>query len=101
MLVLTGGYHRYFAHRSYKTSRWFQFVLAGLGCSAAQKGPLWWSSHHRHHHKYSDQPEDVHSPTRDGVWWSHIGWVLSPQFDDPRNEMIKDLTGFPELRCLA
>src|SRR6185369_12770335 len=25
MFAVTGGYHRYFAHRSYKTSRFFQF----------------------------------------------------------------------------
>ena len=100
MFGLTGGYHRYFSHRTYRTSRWFQFVLAWIGCSAAQKGPLWWSSHHRHHHNHSDQPEDVHSPTRDGVWWSHVGWVLSPQFDDRRDELIHDLTKYPELRWL-
>jgi len=41
--ALTGGYHRYFSHRSYKTSRWFQFVLAFLAGSAVQKGPLWWA----------------------------------------------------------
>ena len=57
MFGITGGYHRYFAHRSYKTSRVFQFVLAWLGCSALQKGPLWWAAHHREHHRYSDTPE--------------------------------------------
>ena len=38
MFGITGVYHRYFAHRAYKTSRWFQFVLAWIGCSAMQKG---------------------------------------------------------------
>src|SRR6266436_1498398 len=47
MFGVTAGYHRYFAHRSYKTSRVFQFALAWLGCSCLQKGPLWWASHHR------------------------------------------------------
>ena len=41
MFALTAGYHRYFSHRSYSTSRVFQFLLAVLGCTAAQKGPLW------------------------------------------------------------
>src|SRR5438034_11815065 len=41
MFGITAGYHRYFSHRSYKTSRPFQFVLAVLGCSAMQKGHLW------------------------------------------------------------
>src|ERR1700759_3609098 len=63
MFGITGCYHRYFSHRSYKTSRWFQFVLAWIGCSAMQKGPLWWAGHHRHHHKQSDKADKPHSPT--------------------------------------
>src|SRR5690349_7619785 len=60
MFGITAGFHRYFAHRTYKTSRVFQFVLACLGCSALQKGPLWWAGHHRHHHRYSDTPQDLY-----------------------------------------
>ena len=48
---LQSPYHRYFAHRSYRTSRVFQFFMACLGCSALQKGPLWWAAHHRQHHR--------------------------------------------------
>src|SRR3989449_8068216 len=77
MFFVTAGYHRYFSHRSFKTSRAFQFVLAFLGCSALQKGPLWWSAHHRHHHLYSDTDKDPHSPRTNSFWWSHIGWILS------------------------
>jgi len=62
MFGITAGYHRYFAHRSFKTSRWFQFVLALLGTLSIQKGVLWWAGHHRDHHAYSDQPKDIHSP---------------------------------------
>src|SRR5437870_5353400 len=69
MFAITGGYHRYFSHRSYKTGRLFQFLLALLGTTCAQKGPLWWAAHHRAHHKYSDGPEDIHSPVRRGLWW--------------------------------
>src|SRR5689334_20864882 len=50
---ITAGYHRYFSHRTYKTSRAFQLGLAVLGCTSVQKGPLWWASHHRDHHRYS------------------------------------------------
>src|SRR5690242_13185467 len=56
MFAITAGYHRYFSHRTFKTSRVFQFVLALLAMSSAQQGVLWWASHHRGHHKYSDQP---------------------------------------------
>src|SRR5580692_4411499 len=51
MFGITAGYHRYFSHRSFKTSRPFQFVLACLGCSASQNGPSWWVARHRKHHR--------------------------------------------------
>jgi stearoyl-CoA desaturase (Delta-9 desaturase) len=100
MFAITGGYHRYFSHRSYKTTRFFQFVLAFLGASSVQKGPIWWASHHRHHHKHSDTEEDVHPPRVYGIWWAHTGWVLSTQFITTRLDLVKDLIQFPELRWL-
>ncbi|MBY0523127.1 MAG: acyl-CoA desaturase [Gemmataceae bacterium] len=100
MFGITAGYHRYFSHRTYKTSRAFQFVLAALGCSALQKGPLWWSAHHRHHHKYSDTAEDVHSPISGGFWWSHLGWILSSDYDATNYRVVRDWTRYPELLWL-
>lgn len=97
MFGITGGYHRYFAHRSYKTSRAFQFVLAWLGCSAMQKGPLWWAAHHRDHHRYSDTPDDPHSPRAYSFWWSHVGWVLAEDHEDTKLDTVRDLARFPEL----
>ncbi len=100
MFGITAGYHRYFAHRSYRTSRLFQFVLAWIGCSALQKGPLWWAAHHRHHHRYSDRQEDLHSPKQRGFWWAHIGWILSDKYDATHFEGIKDFSRYPELKWL-
>src|SRR5262245_53055799 len=100
MFAITAGYHRYFSHRTYKTSRVFQFVLALLGTLTAQKGVLWWAAHHRHHHKYSDQPEDIHSPLQKGFIWSHMGWLLSHSYNETRWEKIKDFGKYPELRWL-
>ncbi len=100
MFAITAGFHRYFSHRSYRLSRVPQFLLALLGQTAAQKGVLWWASNHRHHHKYSDTPEDIHSPRQDGFWWSHIGWILSGQYDATDLSRIPDLARFPELRWL-
>ena len=76
---LTAFYHRYFSHRAFKTSRWFQFLGAVLGCTALQKGPLWWAAHHRDHHRFADREGDVHSPHVHGFAWAHIGWFLTPQ----------------------
>ena len=100
MFALTAGYHRYFSHRTYKTSRFFQFLLALLGCTALQKGPLWWAAHHRRHHKYTDQDGDVHSPRQDGFWWSHVGWVISDIYNPTDWDAIKDFARYPELRWL-
>ena len=99
MFAVTAGYHRYFAHRSYRASRLVQFVLALLGTTAAQKGPLWWAAHHRAHHRYSDTEMDVHSPQK-GFWWSHVGWILCDRYSDTDLGFVKDLVAFPELRLL-
>jgi stearoyl-CoA desaturase (delta-9 desaturase) len=100
MFGITAGYHRYFAHRSFKTSRFGQFFLAWLGCSALQKGPLWWASHHRQHHRHSDMPEDPHSPHVTSFWWSHVGWILSEDHTHTPIDEIKDYARYPELRWL-
>ena len=91
------GYHRYFAHRAFKTSRAFQFALACLAQSSAQRGVLWWAAKHRWHHKHSDTELDVHSPRRHGFLYSHLGWIFTPRHNDTDYELIRDFTRFPEL----
>ena len=100
MFFVTGAYHRYFSHRSYKTSRWFQLVLALGATATGQKGPLWWAAHHRVHHKLSDQPGDLHSVVQSGFWWAHHGWLLSRDLEDTDLSRIKDFAKYPELRWL-
>ncbi len=100
MFAITGAYHRYFSHRTYKTSRFFQFVLAWWGASCAQQGPLWWAAHHRHHHKFSDTEQDIHSAKLRGLWWSHVGWIICKRYADTNEEAVKDLTKYPELRWI-
>ncbi|MDZ7715014.1 MAG: acyl-CoA desaturase [Balneolaceae bacterium] len=100
MFAITAGFHRYFSHRTFKTSRAFQFILACIATTTAQKGPLWWAAHHRHHHKYSDTEKDVHSPVKRSFWWSHVGWILSDRFKDTNYDMVKDLSKYPELLYL-
>ena len=97
MIAVTAGYHRYFSHRSFKTSRVFQFILAFLAMTSAQKGVLWWAAHHRHHHKYSDQEEDVHSPLKRGWWFSHVGWILSPEYMRTDLNLVRDFRRNPEI----
>jgi len=97
--AITGAYHRYFSHRSYRTSRVMQFLLGLLGTTAVQKGPLWWASVHRNHHQHSDGSGDPHSP-RVGFWHAHQGWIVGSDWDDTRSEQIRDLERYPELRWL-
>ncbi len=98
--ALTAGFHRYFAHRAYKTSRWFQFVIATIGSAAIQKGPMWWAGEHRQHHRHSDQDGDPHSPIKKSVFWAHIGWILSRGNGDTDWNEMKDWNKFPELKWL-
>jgi len=100
MFAITAFYHRYFSHRAFRASRAVQFAFAVLGASAAQRGPLWWASHHRHHHAHSDRPEDEHSALRHGFAWSHAGWFLSQGSFATREALVPDLARYPELRWL-
>ncbi len=97
MFAITAGYHRYFSHRTYKTSRAFQLVLAVLALLSLQKGPLWWAAHHRHHHRYSDRHGDLHSPGLQGFLWAHLGWILSTEHDATDYPRVADLARYPEL----
>jgi hypothetical protein len=99
MWAITAGYHRYFAHRSYRTSRAFQLLLAPLGATAIQNGPIWWASVHRRHHKHSDSHGDPHSPVFRGFWYAHLGWnfdIEQPPRDERSN--VVDLMRYPEIR---
>ena len=100
MFGLAVGYHRYFAHRTFRTSRVGQFLLALLATTAAQKGPLWWAGHHRNHHRHSDTELDVHSPSQRGFWWAHVGWIFCQKYDATDFDVIKDFAKYPELRWL-
>ncbi len=96
MFGVTAGYHRYFSHRTFKTSRPMQFLLALIAESSAQKGALWWAAHHRDHHKYSDTDKDIHSPRQRGFWYAHCGWLFD-YTEDTKWDRIKDLSKYPEL----
>jgi stearoyl-CoA desaturase (delta-9 desaturase) len=100
MFAVTAFYHRYFAHRSFRTSRAIQFAFAVIGASSVQRGPLWWAAHHRNHHLHADTVRDPHSPTLRGFFWSHTGWFLTPAGFQTDWKRIPDLARYPELRWL-
>jgi stearoyl-CoA desaturase (delta-9 desaturase) len=97
MFAITAFYHRYFAHRTFQTSRAMQFLFAVLGNSSVQRGPLWWAAHHREHHQNSDTEDDPHSPIVRSFLWSHVGWITAKGNFATRRERVKDLVKYPEL----
>lgn len=88
------GFHRYFSHRAFQTSKPVRAILAIFGCMAAQGGVIYWVAHHRRHHQYTDQPGDPHSPHISGFWHAHLGWFFEGEIT---NSMLfaKDLIRDP------
>jgi stearoyl-CoA desaturase (Delta-9 desaturase) len=125
MFFVTGFRHRYFSHRSFKNKvpSWLRFLIrtpvqeerylrgvqlveAFLATADAQKGVIWWASHHRHHHKFSDTADDLHSfdfvRKETGSFWkgfyhAHVKWVLLKKYKKADYEKVPDLKKFPEL----
>ena len=96
------GYHRFFTHRSFKTPRFIEAILAALGSMAVEGPVIQWAAVHRCHHQHSDEHEDPHSPHSPGegfwtmvrgMWHAHMGWLFTPH--PPRlaryvNDLRKD-----------
>ena len=81
---ITVGFHRYFSHEAFQTSKTIRIFLAIIGSMAAQSPLIYWVAQHRRHHKYSDSFGDTHSPNLSnskirGLWHAHLGWVLVPE----------------------
>ncbi len=100
MFLVTGGYHRYFSHKTFKTSRFVQFLIAFGAETSLQKGALWWAAHHRTHHKYSDLPKDPHSKKLYGFWYSHIGWIMGPDYKTTEYNVIRDYAKYKDIRWI-
>jgi stearoyl-CoA desaturase (delta-9 desaturase) len=96
-LGISIGYHRYFAHRSFRTSRVMQFIIGAWATLGFQRGVLWWAQTHRHHHHHADTGNDVHSPVHQGFWYSHWMWGFEVGNMKVDRTRIRDLAAFPEL----
>lgn len=100
IFAIGAGYHRYFSHRAFTTSRGFQFLLACLAQSTVQRDVVWWAAKHRHHHLHSDTEDDVHSPRHRGFFYAHLGWIFTKRHETADLTKIGDLTRYPELMWL-
>jgi stearoyl-CoA desaturase (delta-9 desaturase) len=97
IFAIGAGYHRYFAHRTYRTGRVFQFCLGFLAQTSAQRGILWWAAQHRRHHRCSDTEADVHSPVVRGFLYAHVGWIFVPRNTATDYDAVRDLTRYKDL----
>jgi stearoyl-CoA desaturase (Delta-9 desaturase) len=97
IFAIGAGYHRYFAHRAFRTSRIVQFGLAFLSLTSAQRGILWWAAKHRQHHMHSDTDGDLHSPVLRGFLYAHVGWIFLLRNDATDYGLVRDLARFKEL----
>lgn len=100
MIFAVLGYHRYFSHNAFKTSRFFQFIIALLAQSSGQTGVLQWSAQHLKHHKYSDTPKDEHSPKYQGFLYSHFLWIIDKKHSNVDYSYVKHFTKYKELMFL-
>ncbi len=87
-LAITVGYHRLYAHSTYKTNKFIEFIILFFGAAAFEQSALIWSSGHRDHHRYVDTEKDPYS-IKKGFWYAHIGWMTMwqqiPDFDNAKD----------------
>jgi stearoyl-CoA desaturase (delta-9 desaturase) len=92
-LGITIGYHRLITHRAYQTKRWLRQLLMIAATFAMQGGPASWASLHIQHHRFADKPGDPHSPSQQGFWFAHCGWIFHehrPNFRRYGKWLLKD-----------
>jgi stearoyl-CoA desaturase (delta-9 desaturase) len=92
-LGITAGYHRLWAHTSYKAALPLKIYLAAMGTGAMEGSIRWWSRDHRAHHRYTDTPKDPYS-VRKGLLYAHLGWMVFKQ--NPKRTGRTDVTDLNE-----
>lgn len=95
---ITMGYHRLFAHKSFKTNSFVEWILMIFGSLAFENTILKWVSDHRKHHNFSDTKDDPYS-IMEGFWHAHIGWIIknTPE-KQSRIKGVKDLESKPAIK---
>lgn len=110
-LGVSTGYHRFLAHRSFKTGRVLKIFFASAGAVAGQGPPLIWTAHHRRHHRVADKPGDPHSPYGDhepgirgaikGLWHAHMGWLFDTSLSSDPIRYCPDLARDKDMRFIS
>ncbi len=106
---VTIGFHRYFTHRGFRTSRTIRIMLALAGQLAIEGPVIRWVADHRRHHAFSDRDGDPHSPWRygtgffaltKGLWHAHVGWLFDVEQTDQRR-YAPDLLADRDIRIVS
>src|SRR5947199_658265 len=108
-LGVTLGYHRYFTHRAFESSRAFRAIIAVLGSMAVEGSVITWVADHRKHHAFTDQEGDPHSPhlsgtgfwgATKGLFHAHVGWLFETVATADRHRFAPDLVKDRALRVI-
>lgn len=89
-MSITLGYHRLFAHLSFKAKWPVKLFTLIFGACAFENSALKWVSDHRTHHKHTDSDDDPYDISK-GFFWAHIGWILFRQEPIPPFDNVNDL----------
>lgn len=89
-MAITGGYHRLFAHLTYRANSLLKLFYLLFGAASVQNSALKWSADHRDHHAHTDQEKDPYNIRR-GFWWAHIGWVCHQTTEETDYSKVRDL----------
>jgi len=105
-LGVSVGFHRYFTHGAFKTSRPLRIALAVAGSLTFQGPVIDWVADHRRHHAFADTDGDPHSPwlfgttpvaVAKGFWHAHLGWLFVGNRTNPVR-FAPDLLADPDIR---
>lgn len=96
-LSVTAGYHRLFAHGTYRAHPVVRAIFLFFGAGAVQNSALKWAADHRRHHAFTDRDEDPYSIAK-GFWWAHMGWIFFRDPENPRGGNVRDLESDPLVR---
>ena len=96
-LAMTAGYHRLFAHRTYRASAPLRWMLLVFAAATFQNSALSWSADHRVHHADTDGPADPHAITK-GFWFAHLGWLARRRVASADVSRLGDLWAVRSIR---
>jgi fatty-acid desaturase len=84
LMGVTVGLHRLFCHRAFKTSIFWNTVLAYLGTLAVYGSSVQWAAMHMSHHIYSDTDKDPHE-----TGWRYLFWKKNRPTEFHRKTLIR------------